>query len=311
MLLVAVVTLGATLIPASAGWAEPLSASFTYSPSEPLTGEVVTFTSTSTGPITSETWDLDADDDCDDASGPTVQRVFSNPGAYPIRLCLNGSETDSQSQTVTIRNRPPVASFNYFPAAPVAGEPVTLTSSSADPDGPILSLAWSLDGDGQFDDGDASSTTRVWPKPGVYPVALSVADKDGAVSVASGEVRIFSPEATLLSPFPVVRLVGQLTRTGVQIKSLTVKAPHGARVAIRCRGSGCPYRRAATRSDGMVRFRRMQRSLRAGTVLEISVTERGKIGKYTRFRLRRGTRPARVDRCLMPGVARPVGCPSG
>ena len=120
-----------------------------------------------------------------------------------------------------------------------------LTSSSADPDGPILSLAWSLDGDGLFDDGDGSSTTRIWPKPGVYPVALSVTDMDGAVSVASGEVRVSSPKPTLLSPFPVVRLVGQLTRTGVQIKRLTVKAPPGARVAIRCRGSGCPYRRAA------------------------------------------------------------------
>jgi hypothetical protein len=53
-------------------------------------------------------------------------------------------------------------------------------------------------------------------------------------------------------------------------------------------------------------FRRQY--LRAGVRLEVFVTKRGMIGKYTRFRIRRGKAPARLDRCLVPGVKKPVRC---
>jgi hypothetical protein len=43
--------------------------------------------------------------------------------------------------------------------------------------------------------------------------------------------------------------------------------------------------------------------------LELFVRQRGKVGKYTRFTIRGGKPPARVDRCLMPGTRRPVRCP--
>ena len=37
----------------------------------------------------------------------------------------------------------------------------------------------------------------------------------------------------------------------------------------------------------------------------------GLIGKYTRFVIRRGKAPQRLDRCLMPGATRGVKCPAG
>ena len=52
-----------------------------------------------------------------------------------------------------------------------------------------------------------------------------------------------------------------------------------------------------------------RRHLRAGTVLEVFVTRRAMIGKYTRFTIRRMKAPLRVDRCTAPGVARVRRCP--
>ena len=133
---------------------------------------------------------------------------------------------------------------------------------------------------------------------------------NGAGAAATRWIPVHHKPLRLLSPFPVVRLVGQVTAKGTEVGLLTVQAPRGARVSVRCHGSKCPYRRAGARSRGVVKFRRLQRLLPAGTVLELSVTKRGTIGKYTRFRIRRGHTPARVDRCLKAGAKRPVACPS-
>jgi hypothetical protein len=193
----------------------------------------------------------------------------------------------------------------------VAGDPVTLTSTSFDFDGPIVGQSWALDPDGAFGAGSGMTLTRSWPKAGVYPVSLRVADRDGAAAVSTRWVPVHHRPLALLSPFPVVRLAGRLTRSGANVTSLVVQAPNGARVSLRCHGGGCPYRRASAKvRHGTVRFRRLQRFLPAGSALELSVTKRGTIGKYTRFRIRRGRSPARVDRCLKPGAGGPIRCPS-
>lgn len=307
LLALGVLGLGALLIPAEVSKAAA-DASFSYSPSAPLTGETVTFTSTSTGTVTSEKWDLDNDGNCDNAEGATVQRSFATAGQYPIWLCVNGTES-KHLRTITVANRAPTASFTYSPSNPVIGETVTLTSTSVDPDGPLVGQDWALDSDGVLGDGSATTVTRSWSVAGVYPVTLQVTDRDGAAGVASQWIPVRHPPLRLLSPFPVVRLVGQLTAKGTEVKLLVVQAPRGARVSVRCRGHDCPYRRAAARSRGRVRFRRLQRLLPAGAVLEVSVTKRGTIGKYTRFRIRRGRTPARLDRCLRAGAKGPVACP--
>ena len=85
---------------------------------------------------------------------------------------------------------------------------------------------------------------------------------------------------------------------------------------MRCRGRGCPIkfvrRVAAPNQRGVapVEFRRLERSLRFGVTVEIFVSKPGKIGKYTRFKVRRGRLPERVDMCLDPGGVRPLVCPS-
>jgi hypothetical protein len=58
-----------------------------------------------------------------------------------------------------------------------------------------------------------------------------------------------------------------------------------------------------------VRFKRLERSFRAGTYIEVGVGAPGAIGKFTRFRIRLNRSPARKDLCLLPGRTRGSSCP--
>ena len=312
MWLIALVAIGVIVPPAAA---VPPSASFTYSPASPLTNEVVTFTSTSTGPITSQTWDLDGDNRCDDAAGGATQRAFPAAGTYSVTLCVSGGTGSSTAtDAVVVGNRPPVAAFTYAPGVPLSGDSIVLTSFSADPDGPLVTQTWDLDGDGAFDDGQGSTATISFGAAGVYPVKLLVTDRDGAASMAVRSIEVHAPVAQFITPFPVVRVVGDVRARGTRIKEIIVRVPTGARVRIKCRGGGCP-RPAAKRTGGAriartLHVRRFaHRVLRPGAVLQIRVTKAGTIGKYTRLRIRRGRPPSRIDRCLVPGGKRPVRCP--
>ncbi len=142
----------------------------------------------------------------------------------------------------------------------------------------------------------------------------------GVVSVASSPVFPDVPPSTpaptptaspdVLSPFPRIGIAGRARRTSTRLTKFLVRAPRGARITVRCRGRGCPFRRASARAGRRaVRFRRLQRSLRRGTVVEVFITSPGKIGKYARFRFRRRRAPVRVDGCLQPGARRPSPCP--
>lgn len=112
-----------------------------------------------------------------------------------------------------------------------------------------------------------------------------------------------------LSPFPVVRVKGLLTTGGARVTLLSVRAPRGSQVRVRCRGTDCPVRTyTAPTSTG--RLRPFERVLRAGTRLEIRVTKPGYIGKSTLIVIRRQDEPKRTDRCLPPGARRAVRCPA-
>jgi hypothetical protein len=65
------------------------------------------------------------------------------------------------------------------------------------------------------------------------------------------------------------------------------------------------------RRRSRIRVRAFQRFLRSGTTVEIFVTKRDRIGKYTKFRIRGRRPPSRIDRCMVPGRSRPQRCPRG
>jgi len=77
-------------------------------------------------------------------------------------------------------NQPPTASFTYSPENPVTGEEVTFdASSSADPDGEIVSYEWDF-GDGLT--GVGQQTTHSYNKAIAYLVTLLVTDNKGATN---------------------------------------------------------------------------------------------------------------------------------
>lgn len=114
-----------------------------------------------------------------------------------------------------------------------------------------------------------------------------------------------------IRPFPRVRIKGFFTPSGAVFQLMRVLAPQGAQITLTCRGRDCPFRRRAQQARPRLRLRLLERSFRAGTKIEIRITKPPLIGKYTSFLVRARRPPARRDRCLMPGRARPVRCPAG
>jgi hypothetical protein len=92
--------------------------------------------------------------------------------------------------------------------------------------------------------------------------------------------------------------------SGVQIVNLSVSAPKGAHVLVRCT-HGCATEAKTARSVGFPRLRGTQ--LPNGSALKIYVTAKNKIGAYVEYKVRHGGL-AKVQRCLAPGSSKPVQC---
>jgi PKD repeat protein len=310
----------------------PPVASFIYTPVPPVAGRPTSFASTATAvpghAISSIDWDFDANG-LFDASGANVQHTFSAGGEHVVRLRVQDSSGVSAelSQPITV-NAPPEASFTVSPGTPVAGQQVTLVSTSEDAEGPLVEQAWDLDGDGYFDDASGTSVSGMFTSAGRQSVALRVTDGDGASSTQVRAITVRAsdspssgagrdpgavapaPFLTLMAPFPVVRLAGEVMGNGARIQTLSVRAPTGAQVSVRCRGGRCPGARLTKLSGRKpVRFRSLERFLPAGTNLVVLVRRGEQIGKYTRFHIRRGRVPKRTDRCLFPGASTGARCP--
>jgi hypothetical protein len=252
-----------------------------------------------------------------------------SPGTYTLRSEQRdaaGNVGFSEPVTFSLRSPPPPpvpqsprASFVWFPSSPAAGETVTLLSSSTDATSPITAFAWALSGNGSFRAGKGLITTS-FSTPGAHVVQMRVSDANGLSSVVAETIRVAPARLTLMQPFPIVRIAGSETSDGVRLTTLTVQAPPGARVTVSCQGRGCPARsqsrvavsRVRNRAAGTVRisFRRFEHTLRAGVILRIRVSKPGEIGKYTRFIVRRGLLPERLDTCLDPAGFKPIACPS-
>ena len=325
-----VVTVNAASVPAPPPPNQPPVASFTASPNPATVGQTVQLnaggSSDPDGTVSSYAWDLDDDGQFDDAAGSTASRSFAAAGTYTVRLRVidNRGATDTSTSVVTVSNAlvppplppnaPPVASFTLSPRAPLAGDPVQLMSTSVDPGGAILSHSWDLDDDGQFDDSFSRAPVVRFGVPGAYPIGLRVTDAQGAADTASQTIIVGAraPAPEVMRPFPVVRIVGRSTGRGARIKLLAVRsAPSGAKVTVRCRGRGCRLRtRSKYVRSSSVRLRSFERGVPAGVRIEVVVTQPGKIGKYTSFKIRRTRPPLRRDLCVASLRAKPTRCPT-
>jgi hypothetical protein len=248
------------------------------------------------------------------------------PGTYTAQAEQRdqaGNPGVSQAVTFVVSGPPtpppPAASFRWFPASPRVGEPVSLVSSSTDSFSPITGFAWSLSSAAPFVAGKPILATT-FATPGSHVVRLQVTDAEGRSSVATETVPVSPSPLTLMQPFPIVRFAGSVTSYGARLKLLTVQAPIGASVHVRCVGRGCKTKSesrivaASTKSKAVsgavtLSFARFERALRAGVTLQIRVTMSGQIGKFTSFTVRRGKLPVRKDQCVLTTSSKPFPCP--
>jgi hypothetical protein len=304
-------------------------------------GESATFTAAASGrPAPAVSWEVSTDggvtwtaDTTDSGANTNVLTLVATSAAqngYEYRAVFTNSVETKRTgpARLTVNSRPPsppppgpppgppVAGFTWFPTHPHTGETVTLVSTSTDAFAAINSFAWDPSGSGSPVPGP-SVTTTTFAKPGTHAVTLRVGDTNGNTAAVTESIGVSSPALALMQPFPVVRIAGSDTSSGARLTLVTVQAPAGATVSISCRGHGCP-RHTETRTlpggsgaggGALLTFRRFQRRLRAGAVLQIRVTHAGEIGKYTRFTIRRGHLPVRVDACIDPSLPAPIACP--
>ncbi len=245
------------------------------------------------------------------------------PGSYVLRAEQSdraGNLGLSQPVAIAVAppgpSPPPVASFGWFPSTPQAGEPVTLASTSVDAASPITGYSWSLAQGEALRSGQPTLTTS-FATPGPHVVRLQVRDANGLTSTATQTILVRHRAATLIQPFPIVRIAGRQTSSGVRLSLLTVEAPVSARVTVRIRGAGRRIasgvsriaRSKQTSGSVLMSFPRFARPIAAGSTLEVSISKAGQIGKLTRLIPRAGRLPTRQDLCLSP-AGKPMRCPA-
>src|SRR6266480_4894810 len=154
-----------------------LSASFTYSPSSPQTGQTVSFTGSASGGTSpySYSWSFG---DGSAGSGSSVTHTYSSAGSSAVTLTVKDSgspqQTVTSQKTVAVSSPPPTleASFTFSPSSPRAGQQVTFTASATGGTA-TYSYAWSF-GDGST--GIGSSAKHTYSSAGTLTVVLTVKD---------------------------------------------------------------------------------------------------------------------------------------
>ena len=120
-------------------------------------------------------------------------------------------------------NLPPRVSAAVTPSVVRPGEPVTVSASVSDPDGPETGLAFDLDADGTYETeaNGAASTATTFATPGTYEVGVRARDDEGATSDSRVSVLV---EASPGPPFAIAPPAGPV-RPGVPV---TLDAPGAA-----------------------------------------------------------------------------------
>jgi PKD repeat protein len=168
------------------------TATFTVSPSAPVTGEAVTFTSTSQGSIRKYEWDLGTGSFVTGTA--TATRTFTTPGNYDVRLRVtptnsNTTVTSTTKRVTVAANQAPTAAFTA-PTDVDTAQTVTLTSTSTDPEGRPLAESWDLDGNGTFGDKTGHQVTTSFDTNGVKSVSLRVTDSGGIVRTLTKNITV-------------------------------------------------------------------------------------------------------------------------
>lgn len=156
-------------------------------------------------------------------------RFTSAVGRVSITVTEPGGPTEPQ-------NRAPTAAI----AGPSSGdEGTTVTfdaSGSTDPDGDVLTYAWDLDADGEFDDGDQASADLDLVDDGERPVVLRVTDPGGAADTVAATIVVRNavpvmrglPATASVTAGTALQLSGTVTDVGADTHTATLDPGDGS-----------------------------------------------------------------------------------
>jgi len=199
----------------------PPRVAFQFAPSNPTTGETVSFdASLSTDPdgeISSCRWIIDG---TEAGRNATFENVFETPGDHSIELVATDDDGTNNQTTRTISVREPAdptAQIQVGPPAPRLGQTVTLDGSqSMAPEGEIAGYAWTID-DAQA--GDGSVIEHAFDRPGNHEIELEVETVNGRTATASESVTVRAPQPTL-TVTDVQTRIGDTVRGEVRVDRL-------------------------------------------------------------------------------------------
>lgn len=189
-------------IAVSAAIVNPPTAAFSFGPTSPQAGDVVTFSaSESQDPagmaaksIAAYTWGFG---DGAGGQGVTTTHTYAHAGAYVVTLTVTddqGANGVTQHTVIVTQaasgNPPPIADFTATPSSPYKNQVVTFSAeNSSDPAElrakSIALYSW-LFGDGSV--GTGKVVTHSYSASGTYTVELRVVDDDGAVTSKTASI---------------------------------------------------------------------------------------------------------------------------
>jgi PKD repeat protein len=177
-------------------------ASFTVNPPSGTVPLTVLLTSTSTGIIDSQSWDLDGDGVYGDATGPTAMQTFTAAGDHTVSLSVTGpGGTSTTSGTVPATlPPPPVVVLRVMPDSGIA--PLLVTFDGCASTGAITTFDWDFDSNGVVDETGPCRTTHTFNAPGTYTATLTVTGPGGPTSVAQNITVSTPPPVASFSAVP-------------------------------------------------------------------------------------------------------------
>ncbi len=209
-------------------WPKPV-ADFTQSSTSGLAPLAVVFTDTSTGNITSYSWNF-GDGTTSTVKSPT--HVFSAAGTYNIVLTVTGPGgiSSKTGATTTVSAPPPVAAFTQTPTSGIAPLSVAFIDASTS-GGPVSSYLWKF-GDGTTS--TAKSPTHVYAEAGVYAAVLTVTGPGGTSSKTGVTTSVLAPppvanftQSTTSGPAPLAVSFADAS-TGGRVTSYSWRFGDGA-----------------------------------------------------------------------------------